>query len=107
MSAGSIKRNSRPAKPGLGRTDWERVRAMSEEEIEANAASDPDNPPWTEDDFRNARLVQPGSAAKPVIWVHVDEDVRRWVHERAGDTDRMINDLLRKAMERERGGRRS
>jgi hypothetical protein len=75
---------------------------MTEEEIEANAASDPDNPPWTEDDFRNARLVRPGSAAKPVIWVHVDEDVRRWVHERAGDTDRMINDLLRAAMQKER-----
>jgi hypothetical protein len=36
-------------------TDWERVRGMTEEEIEAGAASDPDNPPWTENDFRRAR----------------------------------------------------
>jgi len=27
----------------VGRTDWERLAAMSEEEIEANALSDPDN----------------------------------------------------------------
>jgi hypothetical protein len=37
-----------------------------------------------------------------VIWVHVDEDVRRWVCERSGDTDRLINDLLRTVMENER-----
>lgn len=80
---------------------------MTEEEIEANAAADPDNPPWTDEDFKNARMVQPGSSSKPVIWVHVDEDVRQWVHDRAGDTDQMINDLLRKQMERQRGGRRS
>lgn len=29
-------------------TDWERLAAMTEEEIEANAQSDPDNPAWTE-----------------------------------------------------------
>ena len=78
---------------------------MTEEEIEANAASDPDNPPWTKEDFKRARVVEAGAAAKPVIWVHVDEDIRQWVHERSGDTDRMINDLLRSVMERERAQR--
>jgi hypothetical protein len=67
------------------RGDWLNRAVMTEEEIEANAASDPDNPPWTEDDFKNARLVHPRSASKPVIWVHVDEDFRRWVHARSGD----------------------
>jgi hypothetical protein len=75
---------------------------MTEEEIEAGAATDPDNPPWTEQDLRRARVVRAGSAEKPVIWVHVDEDVRRWVCERSGDTDQLINDLLRTAMEKER-----
>ncbi|MGH6904298.1 MAG: hypothetical protein ACREIR_16320 [Geminicoccaceae bacterium] len=74
---------------------------MTEEEIQAGAASDPDNPPWTEGDFRRARVVHAGSAAKPVIRVHVDEDVRRWVCERSGDTDQLINDLLRTAMQKE------
>jgi hypothetical protein len=77
---------------------------MTEEEIRAGAASDPDNAPWTEGDFSRARVVRAGSAAKPVIWVHVDEDVRRWVCERSGDTDELIIDLLRTAMQKEREG---
>jgi uncharacterized protein (DUF4415 family) len=88
-------------------TDWERVRRMTDEEIEAGAASDPDNPPWTADDLRRARVVRAGSAEKPVIWVHVDEDVHRWVCERSGDTDQLINDVLRTLMQKERDGQRS
>jgi hypothetical protein len=102
MSARSTKRSSPQVEP-RDLTDWERVRGMSEEEVEAAAASDPDNPPWTEDDFRRARVVRAGSAEEPVIWVHVDENVRRWVHERRGDRDQLINDLLRAVMEKERG----
>jgi hypothetical protein len=43
-----------------GRTDWKRLRAMSEEEIEANAGADPDNPAWTDAELRAAELVLPG-----------------------------------------------
>ena len=39
------------------RTDWERLRTMSEEEIEANALSDPDNPPLTEEELKRFRRV--------------------------------------------------
>jgi hypothetical protein len=106
MSARSTKRNSPPVEP-RDLTEWERVRGMSEEEIEAGAASDPDNPPWTEDDFRRARVVRAGSAGKPVIWVHVDQDVRHWVYQRRGDTDQLINDLLCSLMQREVEGRGS
>lgn len=35
-------------RPERTRTDWDRVNAMSEEEIWANAMSDPDNPPFDE-----------------------------------------------------------
>ena len=43
------------------RTDWERLRNMTEEEIEAAAASDPDNPPTDEEFWRDARTVYPDS----------------------------------------------
>lgn len=33
------------------RMDWARLDAMSEEEIEANALSDPDNPPLTDEEL--------------------------------------------------------
>lgn len=42
-----------------GRTDWAAVDAFSEEEIEARAAEDPDNPVWTEEELVAARLVLP------------------------------------------------
>lgn len=39
------------------RTDWARLDAMSEEEIEANALSDPDNPPLTDEELSRMRRV--------------------------------------------------
>ncbi|MCC6943524.1 MAG: hypothetical protein IT335_03045 [Thermomicrobiales bacterium] len=38
-------------------TDWERLRNMTEEEIEANALSDPDNPPMTDEELARMRPV--------------------------------------------------
>lgn len=46
-------------RPSIGRTDFARLAAMTEEEIEANALSDPDNPPWTEEQL--SRPIRPGS----------------------------------------------
>ncbi len=39
------------------RTDWKRLAEMTEEEIEANAQSDPDNPPITEEELKFFRRV--------------------------------------------------
>jgi hypothetical protein len=36
-------------------TDWERLNAMSESEIEANALSDPDNQPLSPDSLKKVR----------------------------------------------------
>lgn len=46
MSENNIVRYKpgRDAKP-VDRTDWDRIRAMSDEEVEDAAQSDPDNPP--------------------------------------------------------------
>ena len=40
-----------------GKTDWERLRNMTEEEIEANALSDPDNPPLTDEELERMRSI--------------------------------------------------
>lgn len=37
-------------------TDWERVKSMSDAEIEANALSDPDALPF-DDDWENAAII--------------------------------------------------
>lgn len=44
-------------RPIEDRTDWERFDNMTEEEIEANALSDPDNPPLTEEELANSRRL--------------------------------------------------
>ena len=44
-------------RPMVSRTDWARVDAMTDEEVEANALSDPDNPPWTEEELQHLKPV--------------------------------------------------
>ncbi len=56
MPDGSIR-------PLEDRTDWARVMAMTEEEIEANALADPDNPPMTADELAR---VRPGWTPKAI-----------------------------------------
>jgi len=41
--------------PLQDRTDWARVMAMTEEEIEENALSDPENDPWTPEELTAMR----------------------------------------------------
>lgn len=43
-------------KPIESRTDWARLAAMTEEEIEANALADPDNPPLTDEELARMRV---------------------------------------------------
>ena len=42
-----------------GTTDWERVRAMSEQDIARAAAEDPDAAPSTGSSWRDARIAYP------------------------------------------------
>jgi len=43
----------------LDRTDWEKVRNMTEEEIEAGANSDPDAPLLTDEQLKRFKRVHP------------------------------------------------
>jgi hypothetical protein len=42
---------------GPEQTDWARVAGMTEEEIEANAAADPDAPPWSPARYARMKAV--------------------------------------------------
>lgn len=44
-------------RPIEDRTNWTRLEAMTEEEIEANALADPDNPPSTPEELARMRRV--------------------------------------------------
>ena len=45
-------------RPMVDTTDYARLDAMTEEEIEANALSDPDNPPLTDEELLRFRRVE-------------------------------------------------
>ena len=76
---------------GIDRTDWERVKAMTEEEIESNAASDPDNPIIT--DFSKAVIVQ--RPKKESIHLRVDADVLDWFRSNGPGYLTYMNSVLR------------
>lgn len=58
-----------------GRTDWSRLRTMTEAEVEANAAGDPDNTGWSEAELRAAELVLPGEDPKVPVSIRLDSEV--------------------------------
>lgn len=56
------------------KTDWERVRERSDEEIEEAVENDPDAMMLDEEWFEKARLVVP-TAEKKRITIRLDEDI--------------------------------
>ncbi len=77
-----------------GKTDWARVRAMTEEEIEQGALSDPDNPPWTEEDFRNAQSVWPSTEPKVPVSIRLHPEVIRYFKAQGPGYQSRINAVL-------------
>ena len=63
-------------RPFTQTSDWARVDAMTEAEVEANAASDPANPPLTADQLAATFTVYPslsGSIAEAARQLHVTD----------------------------------
>ena len=75
-----------------GRTDWKRIAAMTEEEILANALSDPDNPPLTDEQLKMMRPL------KRPITIRIDFDVWNWFRRRGGKYQTQMNAALREYM---------
>jgi uncharacterized protein (DUF4415 family) len=93
-------------RPAASRTDWNRVRAMSEEEVEAAAASDPDAPPLDEAFWQEARVIFPHQVRKKHIGLRIDEDVLAWFRAHWPGYQTRINAVLRAYVEaQKRGGK--
>jgi uncharacterized protein (DUF4415 family) len=87
-----IRRSLHDRRPG--RTDWAAVDAMTEEEIEASAAGDPDNPAWTEEELAAARLVLPSEGAKVPVSIRLDSEVLEYFKEEGPGYQSRINAVL-------------
>ncbi len=80
-----------------GRTDWARLRAMSEVEIERIAATDPDNPATTADDWARATVGLP--PLKTPVNAKFDVDVVNWFKAQGRGYQNRMNAVLRRYME--------
>ena len=89
---------SRDAPRRKGRTNWEKLRKLTDEEIEASIASDPD---WSDDwNWSEAVLVIPPK--KKAISIRVDEDVLDYFKKEGSGYQRRINAVLRSYMQQNR-----
>jgi uncharacterized protein (DUF4415 family) len=86
-------------------TDWERVDKLTDEEIAAAAADDPDtvhpdDPWWREQMARGGVLVPPGLKKKRVT-LPLDEDVVAWFRRQGRGWQHGVNHVLRRHMQDE------
>jgi|HubBroStandDraft_6_1064221.scaffolds.fasta_scaffold215200_2 uncharacterized protein (DUF4415 family) len=79
-------------------TDWARLDALTDEEIEASIANDPD---WSDDwNWSKAVLVIPPK--KKAISIRVDEDVLDYFRKEGAGYQRRMNAVLRSYMQQKR-----
>ena len=74
-------------------TDWERVDALTDEDIDAAASSDPDAPPTDASFWKDATVVMPENI------VIVDADLLAWFKAHTPDYETRINAVLRSHVE--------
>ena len=97
MSEENIVRYTRETLPKDTRTDWARLKAMTEEEIEANALSDPDNPPIDMSDFWERGVAVDG--ARNLTRLNLDPDILDWFQGRGADFRQQIGAVLQAYMQ--------
>jgi uncharacterized protein (DUF4415 family) len=81
-------------------TDWARLDAMTDEEIEASIADDPDWAEFKDLDWSEAVLVIPPK--KKAISIRVDEDVLDYFKQEGAGYQRRMNAVLRSYMDQTR-----
>jgi uncharacterized protein (DUF4415 family) len=81
-------------------TDWARLDALTDEEIDASIANDPDWAEFKDLDWSDAVLVIPPK--KKAISIRVDEDVLDYFKKEGGGYQRRMNAVLRSYMQQKR-----
>jgi uncharacterized protein (DUF4415 family) len=99
MSEERIVRRSATS-AGPNKTDWKRVDALTDEDIERAIREDPDAAPLLDEDwFARARVVMP--PAKEVISIRVDKDVLNFFRRIGPGYQTRMNAVLRAFVEHE------
>jgi uncharacterized protein (DUF4415 family) len=88
ISGGTSKREPK--------TDWDRVRHMTDADVHAAVARDPDVRPTDEAFWKEAHVVMP--KRKEVVTIRLDADLLAWLRRERGYQTR-INAVLRAYMD--------
>ena len=94
MKTGKVKAKRK------GRTDWARVAALSDADIERMASADADNPATSADDWANATIGLP--PVKMPVNAKFDADVIDWFKSHGRGYQARMNAVLRRYMEAQR-----
>ncbi|HUF85767.1 MAG TPA: BrnA antitoxin family protein [Thermohalobaculum sp.] len=93
MSEKHITRISREeARKARGRTDWGRLRSITDEELERRIAADPESDA-ADFDWANAELVEP--RPKQAVSIRLDQDVIEFFKAKGRGYQTRINAVLR------------
>jgi uncharacterized protein (DUF4415 family) len=83
-----------------GRSDWQRVRNASDQEIDSAIANDPDLAESRDVDWSKAEVVIP--ANKVAISIRLDPDILDYFKQAGSGYQRRINQVLRAYVEQKR-----
>jgi uncharacterized protein (DUF4415 family) len=90
--------------PRRGKTDWAAVDALTDEEIDASIANDPDWAEFKDVDWSEAVLIIPPK--KKAISIRLDEDVLDYFKQEGAGYQRRMNAVLRSYMQQKRRGKK-
>jgi uncharacterized protein (DUF4415 family) len=83
-------------------TNWDRLRRLSDADIQAAVAADLDIIPTDEEFWSNAEIVLP--QRKPTITIRIDSEVLDWLKSQGKGYQSRINAILRAYMKTQNGG---
>jgi uncharacterized protein (DUF4415 family) len=95
VSEKNIIRRS-PGDRTKGKTNWPRVRRLTEQQINARATSDPDAQPTDDEFWKDARLVMP--EPKVPITIRLDREVLDWFKRAGSRYQTRMNAVLKAYM---------
>jgi uncharacterized protein (DUF4415 family) len=105
MSAKHIVSFSRDEVPD-GRTDWDRLRTLTDDEVEQAAAEDPDNPSIPAHVLAEGELVRPEDRAGVPVSIRLDPDLADFFKAGGPGYQARINAALREHVDRARAPHR-
>ena len=86
-------------------TDWKLLREMSDDEVDARAADDPDAQPTDAEFWKDAKVTLP--PGKTRIFIDLDDDVLAWFKAQGRAYGHRMSEALRAFVEQQRGIRRT